>query len=87
MFIIVSVDKNELNVDFKNSIGIRIKTIRTQKGLTQTKFADELCVSRPFISNVERNINIPSKSLIKLISITFNINEDWIKTGVGDIGK
>ncbi len=63
------------------SIGKRIKEVRKSNGLTQKQFADKLCVSRSFVSNIERNADNASNSLIRLISLAFNVDENWIKFG------
>lgn len=63
------------------SIGVRVKQVRKDNKLTQQQFADKLCVSRSFVSNIERDADNASNSLIRLISLTFNIDENWIKFG------
>lgn len=67
-----------------NTLGQRIKTIRNEQSLTQQQFADSISVSRPFISRVEADKENPSDSLLKLISATYNVKFDWLKTGNGD---
>lgn len=65
------------------TIGERIKEIRSERGLTQQQFADSISVSRPFISRVESNKEIPSDSLIKLIGVLYHYKYEWIKEGEG----
>lgn len=65
------------------SIGERIKEIRTERGLTQQQFADSISVSRPFISRVESNKEVPSDSLIKLIGVLYHYRYEWLKSGEG----
>lgn len=67
-----------------NTLGQRIKEIRKEQSLTQQQFADSISVSRPFISRVEADKENPSDSLLKLISATYNIKFDWLKTGNGN---
>lgn len=65
----------------------RIKELRLQLGLSQAKFAKAISISNGYIAGIElgkRNVN---DRLIKLISITFNVNEDWLKNGEGNMFK
>jgi len=66
-----------------DTLGQRIKEIRIEQALTQQQFADSICVSRPFISRVEADKEKPSDSLLKLISATYHVTFDWLKTGKG----
>lgn len=67
-----------------STIGERIKIIRIENELTQKEFAEKISVSRPFISRVEADKEIPSDSLIKLICFTFNISYNWLKFEMGN---
>lgn len=67
-----------------DTLGQRIKEIRNEQLLTQQQFAESISVSRPFISRVEAGKEKPSDSLLKLISATYNVKFDWLKTGSGD---
>ena len=66
------------------TIGERIKKVRKKKGMTQSEFADKLCLSRTHITNIENGKDNVSGSVIRLISILFDISEDWVKTGVSE---
>ena len=68
-----------------NTLGLRIKEVRTGHELTQQQFADSISVSRPFISRVEADKEKPSDSLLKLICATYQISFDWLKTGNGNM--
>lgn len=66
----------------------RIKTVRKDVGMSQNEFAEHLGVTRSVISNLELNrLAKPEQktSLIKLISREFNVNEDWLLTGEGEM--
>ena len=52
-----------------SAIGERIKEIRKQHNLNQTKFATELGISQNHVSNIENGNENPSTTLIKLISM------------------
>ena len=63
----------------------RIKKIRKELDLTQQEFADRLGVKRGGIANYEIGRNEPTDSVISLICREFNINEDWLRTGQGEM--
>ncbi len=67
----------------------RIKELRKEHlHLSQTEFGERLGVSRSVINNIERNaLARPDQklSLIKLMCNVFNVNEEWIVNGVGDM--
>jgi len=62
----------------------RIKEIRKKLNLTQQKFAEELKVSRNNIAGYEAGKNL-SDTAISLICSKFNINEEWLRTGKGEM--
>lgn len=66
------------NVD---SIGGRVQLIRETAQLDQGQFAQPLRVSRSHISAIEHGHDKPSASLIRLMAIVYNVDEDWINTG------
>lgn len=63
----------------------RIKAIRNAVGKSQTDFAKELSVSRSAICKMESGENYPSEQTIKLICSEFNVNEEWLRTGNGEM--
>lgn len=63
----------------------RIKEIRNAIGKNQTDFAKELSVSRSAICKIESGENTPSEQTIKLICSVFNVNEDWLRYGTGEM--
>lgn len=65
----------------ENSIGERIKKVRKSQGLNQKDFATQLGISQTHISGIESNKEKPSLTLIKLISIKFYIDEEWLLNG------
>jgi transcriptional regulator with XRE-family HTH domain len=64
----------------------RIKYLRTDiLDITQEKFADKIRISRPNLGSIETNrINITDR-VISDICREFNINEDWIRYGIGEM--
>lgn len=67
-----------------STIGERIKLIRTNAGLTMTAFADCLNLSKSSISVAESDKSNLSKRAIIDICEKFNVNRDWLETGVGE---
>lgn len=65
----------------------RLKKIRKNFGLTQQEFADRLGLKRAAYANYEIGRNTLNYSYIKLICGEFNINEEWLISGEGDMFK
>ena len=63
----------------------RIKEIRTTLGLTQQEFAEKIKVKRNTVATYEMGRSIPSDSAIALICSVFNVNEDWLRNGTGEM--
>lgn len=56
--------------------------------MSQTEFGEHLGVSRSVIKNIELNVLARPEqklSLIKLMCKEFNISEDWLLNGTGDM--
>ena len=67
------------------SINQRIKQVRQALNLSQAKFAKAISISNGYIAGIElenRNVN---DRLIKLICITFDVSENWLRTGEGNM--
>lgn len=65
----------------------RIKELREQLGLTQQKFADKIGLKRQTIAAYEIGKIEPSDSTLLLLCKEFNVNEEWIRTGTGNMFK
>ena len=63
----------------------RIKYLRDYLTLTQQKFADRLGLKRQTIAAYEMGKIEPSDSTLLLICKEFNVNEKWMRDGVGPI--
>lgn len=63
----------------------RIKEIRKYFDLTQQAFADRIGIKRNTIANYESGRNIPIDAVISLICKEFGINEEWLRTGQGEM--
>lgn len=63
----------------------RIKKIRKNAGLTQEKFAERLGIKRNTIATYETGRSEPMDNIIISICREFSVNEDWLRTGEGEI--
>lgn len=63
----------------------RIKEIRQNAGMTQREFADRIGVSRNTIAAYETDVRVPIDAIIVSICREFNVNEDWLRTGLGNM--
>lgn len=63
----------------------RIKSIRKSLGLTQEQFSDKLNLSRNYIAQLEIGTKVPSDRTISDMCREYNINEQWLRTGEGDM--
>ena len=63
----------------------RIKELRNILGYTQQVFADKLNIPRNNIAGYETGKRSPSDAVVSLICKEFNVNEEWLRTGRGDI--
>ena len=53
--------------------------------LTQQEFANKLGSTRDNIGGYETGRRNPSAAVISLICTKFNVNEDWLRTGNGEM--
>lgn len=63
----------------------RIKILRKELGLSGEKFGERLGVGKTAISRLENGSNNVTDQMFKLICKEFNVNEDWLKNGEGEI--
>lgn len=65
----------------------RILKIRKDSELNQEDFGLRLNLTKNYISLIETGNRIPSDRTISDICREFNVNEDWIRNGTGNIYK
>jgi transcriptional regulator with XRE-family HTH domain len=61
----------------------RIKEIRKALGLNQADCAKKIGLTQTSLSMIEVGQNTFTDKNIKLICVTFNVNERWLRTGKG----
>lgn len=65
----------------------RIRKIRKELDLTQQEFAERIGVSRANIGKYETGVSEPSTAVLSLICREFDIREEWLRTGEGEMYK
>ena len=68
-----------------NRLNERIDYLIKSLGMKKTAFAEKLNVSQAFISQLCSGVKQPSKRTIQDICTKFNVNEDWLRTGNGEM--
>lgn len=63
----------------------RIKQLRKELGLTLEKFGEKIGVTKQTVSRIENGINNVTDQMFKSICREFNVNENWLRTGEGDM--
>ena len=76
--------KNPMNSE-TTTINQRIKQVRKTVGLPQTKFAKRIAISTGYIVELELGNRQVGERIIRLISMEFGIDENWMRTGEGSM--
>ena len=63
----------------------RIKKLRKALDLTQREFGERIGVKGTTIANYELGRNEPGDAIIFSICREFNVNEEWLRTGSGEM--
>lgn len=69
------------------TIGHRLSTIRKSPTvkMTQAEFASSIGLARAAYAMYEVDKNTPPPATIKLICMTYHVNQVWLETGVGEM--
>jgi transcriptional regulator with XRE-family HTH domain len=67
------------------SVNRRIKQVRHNLKLSQIQFSRIISLSSGYLAGVEIEKRRVNNRLIKLICSSFNVNENWLKTGEGQM--
>lgn len=68
-----------------SSVSTRIALLRKKLNLTQSQFAKKIGIAQNSYSLIETGKNALTEQNIKLICLTFAVNENWLRTGEGDM--
>ena len=63
----------------------RIKDVRTSLKMNQSDFGKKIGLSRDTIANIEGNRIEIKDSFIRLICMEYDVNEEWLRTGNGEM--
>lgn len=63
----------------------RIRLLRKELGLNQTDFGERIGVKQAAIAGYEAGIRTPLDAVITSICREFNVSEDWLRTGTGEM--
>lgn len=66
-------------------MNLRIKKLRKKLNMTQEEFSSKIGLSRNFIAQIESGAKKPSDRTISSICREFNVNETWLRSGIGDM--
>ena len=67
------------------NIADRIKKLRKSLNMSQVEFAKAIYISNGYIAELECGHRRVNDRIVHLISLTFGVNEKWLKTGEGDM--
>ena len=65
----------------------RLTELRKVLGMTTRAFGDRLNLTGGAITNMEKGTRKISDRTIKLICLEFGVNEEWLRTGEGEMFK
>lgn len=63
----------------------RIRELRKVLGLNQTEFGEKIGVKQTSIAGYERGARFPLDTVITSICREFNVNEEWLRNGTGEM--
>lgn len=63
----------------------RLRLLRDELNLTQETFGERIGSARNTIANYENGNRNPSNAVIKSICREFNVNEEWLRGGIGEM--
>ena len=63
----------------------RILEVRKSEALSRAAFGERIGVSGDVINNLERGRVEIKDHIIKLICREFNVNEEWLRNGIGEM--
>lgn len=65
--------------------GERVREVRKALSLTLEKFGDKIGLKKNSLSQIENGKNELTDSNVKSICREFNVNENWLRTGEGEM--
>ena len=68
-----------------NLLKERIKELRKTLDLTLEEFGNKIGVTKTTISRIENGVNSVTNQMLTSICREFNVNEEWLRTGEGEM--
>ena len=68
-----------------NEINQRVKGLRRALNMTQVSFSQVIALSSGYLAGIETEKRRVNNRLIKLICSSFKVNEQWLRSGEGDM--
>lgn len=65
--------------------GERVKEVRKFRKMSMEQFGERLGVQKSAISKIEKGDRGLTEQMLKSICREFNVNEEWLRTGDGDM--
>ena len=72
---------NIMSLDMNN----RLRLLRKSTGKSQEEFGKIIGISKSGVSDIENGRRNVTEQHIKFLMLELNINEDWLRTGRGDM--
>ena len=66
-------------------INQRVKELRKALNMTQVNFSQVIALSSGYLAGIETEKRKVNDRLIKLICSSFRVNEQWLRTGEGEM--
>jgi transcriptional regulator with XRE-family HTH domain len=67
------------------TVNKRIRQVRQILNMTQTDFSKAIYISNGYTAEIENEHRIANDRILHLISLTFGVSEQWLKTGNGEM--
>ena len=68
-----------------NAMNQRLKEVRQALNMSQAKFAKALSMSNGYVAQIELGNTNVNDRIIKLLHFVLNVNEEWLRTGKGEM--
>lgn len=65
--------------------GERVREIRKSLNMTLEKFGEKIGIKKSSLSQIENGINGLTDQMVKSICREFNVNEEWLREGAGEM--
>lgn len=63
----------------------RFKKVRSSLNMRQGDFAKEIKTTQGHVSDIENKRKPVSDRIIEIVHLKYNVNEDWLRNGQGDM--